>query len=295
MSTNRIVRLAATQFSCVLNMEKNMQEAETLVREAAATGANIILLQELFKGLYFCQEQLDKYFNWAEEAENSGFLNHFAALAKELNVVLPISFFEKNNCAYYNSIVVFDSDGSNLGIYRKSHIPDGPGYQEKYYFTPGDTGFRVFSTNYGKIGIGICWDQWFPETARCLALAGAEIIFYPTAIGSEPLNPDYDSAAHWERVMVGHSSANMVPVVASNRIGTEVFDNSQITFYGSSFITNGRGEIVSKANRTDRMFIVADVDLDIARQERTAWGLFRDRRPELYKPILTKDGRTPLP
>jgi len=285
-------KVAATQFSCVADMEVNTNEAIKLVREAAASGANIILLQELFKGLYFCQEQDPKYFSWAEEEYQSIFLQQFSVLAKELHIVLPISFFERKNNAYYNAIVVYDVDGTCVGKYRKTHIPDGPGYQEKYYFTPGDTGFQVFPTAFGMIGIGICWDQWFPETARSLALLGAEIIFYPTAIGSEPPNPSYDSSRQWERVMVGHAAANMIPVIASNRIGTETFDQSFITFYGSSFITDHTGEILQKANRTDRGFIIAELDLEKFRMERQSWGLFRDRRPNMYQTLLTKDGTT---
>lgn len=205
-------------------------------------------------------------------------------------MVLPVSFFERQNNAYYNSIVVFDADGSHLGKYRKSHIPDGPGYQEKFYFTPGDTGFRVFHTRYACIGIGICWDQWFPETARSLALQGAELLFFPTAIGSEPENEAYDSCGHWQKTMVGHACANMVPVIASNRIGTEVFAKSRITFYGSSFICGHTGEMLATAGRESQTVLSADIDLERVHRERTGWGLFRDRRPELYAPILTKDG-----
>jgi len=290
----RVVRVAATQMACSEDMQKNEQEAENLVREAAGQGANIILLQELFQGLYFCQEQKAKYFEWAQEEAQSSLLQRFSSLAKELNVVLPVSFFERHNNAYYNSLVVYDADGQSLGKYRKSHIPQGVGYQEKFYFTPGDTGFKVFSTRFGKIGVGICWDQWFPELARSLVLQGAEMVFYPTAIGSEPDNPDYDSSSHWERVMIGHSAANMVPVIASNRIGTEAFPNSNITFYGSSFISNHMGDILKKANKTDRSVIVADLDLDYYQNERAAWGLFRDRRPDLYSTLQTKDGLNPL-
>jgi N-carbamoylputrescine amidase len=287
----RIVKVAATQFACCESFDANVEEGVRMVREAAAAGANIVLLQELFKGLYFCQEQDAKYFDWACVAgPDCEFLNIFRALAKELNVVLPISFFERQNNAFFNSIAIINTDGEILGIYRKSHIPDGPGYSEKFYFSPGDTGFKVFDTAFGCIGVAICWDQWFPEAARAMALMGAEIIFYPTAIGSEPQDPMLDSAGHWERTMVGHSAANLVPVVASNRIGTETFPKSHITFYGSSFITGSTGEILQRASRTDRAIITADLDLDLFQKQRHSWGLFRDRRPELYGTLLTKDG-----
>lgn len=263
------------------------------------------------------QEQEEKYFDWAEEEGASVFLRHFAALAKELRVVLPVSFFERRNNAFYNSVVVFDADGENLGKYRKTHIPDGPGYQEKFYFTPGDTGFRVFRTAYGVIGVGICWDQWFPETARSLVLNGAELLFFPTAIGSEPKNESYDSSGHWQRAMVGHAASNMVPVIASNRVGVETFAESSITFYGerslfivishllflsapllfvifhvvgTSFITDHTGKVVQQADRTSTTVLVAEFDLDAIRRERRAWGLFRDRRPNTYATLLTKDG-----
>mmetsp|Transcript_7959 Transcript_7959/g.8714 ORF Transcript_7959/g.8714 Transcript_7959/m.8714 type:complete len:293 (-) Transcript_7959:52-930(-) len=289
---SRTVSVAATQFSIDWDIEKNINKAVEIVREAARKGAQIILLQELFKTVYFCQEQKGKYFDWAEEGDvtTSTFLQRFSSLAKELSVVLPISFFEKKNNAYYNSIMVFDADGNSLGIYRKTHIPDGPGYQEKFYFTPGDSGFKVFNTRYAKIGIGICWDQWFPETARCLALQGAELLFFPTAIGSEPVDPTYSSTAHWQTVMLGHAAANIVPVIASNRIGTEVFDQSEITFYGSSFICNETGELMYTSNRTDQDVLVASFNLEEIEKLRRNWGLFRDRRPNQYHAILTKDG-----
>jgi N-carbamoylputrescine amidase len=219
-------------------------------------------------------------------------VNFFSKLAKELNVVLPISFFEKKNQARYNSIAVIDADGGVLGTYRKTHIPDGPGYEEKYYFNPGDTGFKVWQTRFAKIGIGICWDQWFPETARSMALMGAEILFYPTAIGSEPPDPSYDSRDHWQLCMRGHSAANIVPVVASNRVGTETIDQSTITFYGSSFITDNKGTKLAEADRKTETVIVTEVDLDDYAAQRSGWGLFRDRRPEKYGPLLTLDGET---
>lgn len=286
----RKVTVAATQMSCTDVVIDNIKNAEKLIREAAGKGAQIILIQELFENLYFCQQQIEEYFKLARTVENNDAINHFKALAKELNVVLPISFFEKKNNAFYNSIAIIDADGELLGTYRKTHIPDGPGYNEKFYFTPGDSGFEVYKTKYGTIGIGICWDQWFPETARCLALMGAEIIFYPTAIGSEPSKPGYDSKDHWQRVMQGHSAANIVPVVASNRVGTEDIGNSQITFYGSSFITNQFGEKITEADRSQITTLTATFDLDEIAEMRSFWGLFRDRRPSMYKTLLTKDG-----
>ncbi|SHI50704.1 N-carbamoylputrescine amidase [Clostridium intestinale] len=286
----RNVTVGATQMKCTDVVADNIRNGERLVREAVKKGANIVLLQELFENLYFCQKQVEDYFKLAKTLEDSDAVNHFKNLAKELQVVLPISFFEKKNNMYYNSLVVIDADGEILGTYRKTHIPDGPGYNEKFYFSPGDTGFKVFKTKYGTIGIGICWDQWFPETARSLALMGAELIFYPTAIGSEPSKPEYDSRDHWQRVMQGHSAANIVPVIASNRIGTEHIQDSQITFYGSSFITNEFGEKVVEANREEETVLTATFDLDKIAEERSFWGIFRDRRPSLYGTISTKDG-----
>lgn len=286
----RNVTVGATQMKCTDVVADNIKNGERLVREAVKKGANIVLLQELFENLYFCQKQVEDYFKLAKTLEDSDAVNHFKNLAKELQVVLPISFFEKKNNMYYNSLVVIDADGEVLGTYRKTHIPDGPGYNEKFYFSPGDTGFKVFKTKYGTIGIGICWDQWFPETARSLALMGAELIFYPTAIGSEPSKPEYDSRDHWQRVMQGHSAANIVPVIASNRIGTEHIQDSQITFYGSSFITNEFGEKVVEANREEEIVLTATFDLDKIAEERSFWGIFRDRRPSLYGTISSKDG-----
>lgn len=286
------IKIAATQMTCSSNKDENIAKAEKLVREAAAQGAQIILLQELFESLYFCQAEKPEFFELATELEANTAVAAFSKLARELNVVLPISFFEKKNQAHFNSMAVIDADGSVLGTYRKTHIPDGPGYEEKYYFNPGDTGFKVWQTRYAKIGIGICWDQWFPETARCMALMGAEILFYPTAIGSEPPDPSYDSKDHWQTVMRGHSAANLMPVVASNRIGTETIEGSTITFYGSSFITDNTGQMVAAANREAEITLVAEVDLDAYSAERASWGLFRDRRPEKYGPLMTLDGTT---
>lgn len=286
----RLVKVAATQMSCTDNIEENIAKAEKLVRLGAEKGAQIILIQELFETLYFCQKENPDYYNYATEFSGNRAINHFKAIAKELGVVLPISFYEKKNNARYNALAVIDADGEVLGIYRKSHIPDGPGYEEKYYFNPGDTGFKVWDTRYGRIGVGICWDQWFPEAARCMALKGAEILFYPTAIGSEPESPEVDSRDHWQRCMIGHAACNLVPVVASNRVGSEAIGDSVIRFYGSSFITNASGEKVAEADRTEETVLIEEFDLDAIAGQRIEWGIFRDRRPDLYKAILTLDG-----
>ncbi|KAI3429387.1 hypothetical protein D9Q98_005482 [Chlorella vulgaris] len=303
-SAPRFVKVAATQMACSWDTEANVKKAEDLVRAAAADGANIILLQELFETPYFCQEQKQEYYRLAQPLEGNLLIQRFAKLAAELHVVLPISFFERAGNAYFNSLVVADADGSIVGHYRKSHIPDGPGYQEKFYFSPGDTGVKVFKTRYADIGVLICWDQWFPEAARCAALLGAEVLFYPTAIGSEPPNPSYSSYPHWARVMQGHAGANMLPVVASNRIGKERFENSDITFYGGSFIAGPTGEIVVQAGSSGQQpnggidpepaqqegYVLAGFDLDECRMNRAGWGMFRDRRPDLYGAITTLDG-----
>lgn len=286
----RLVKVAATQMSCSNCVEDNIKKADRLVRKAAAEGAKIILLQELFENLYFCQKEKPEFYDYAKTLEESKTIEHFKRLAKELSVVLPISFYERKNNARYNSMAMIDADGSILGVYRKSHIPDGPGYEEKYYFNPGDTGFKVWNTKYGKIGVGICWDQWFPEAARCMVLMGAEMLLYPTAIGSEPESPEVDSKDHWQRCMIGHSACNLVPVIASNRVGKESIDDSTITFYGSSFITNAVGEKLVEADRESENYLIAEFDLDALERQRTEWGIFRDRRPDLYKAILTSDG-----
>lgn len=286
----RKVTVAATQMKCSADISQNILRAESLVRRAAGSGAQIILLQELFETPYFCQTEVCAHYTLATETENNQAIRHFKDIAAELGVVLPISFYEKKNNARFNSVAVIDADGSILGVYRKSHIPDGPGYEEKYYFNPGDTGFLVWKTRYAKIGVGICWDQWFPEAARCMALMGAEILFYPTAIGSEPANAATDSKDHWQVCMRGHAAANLVPVVASNRIGTERVSGSTITFYGSSFIAGPQGQIMAEAGRDAEEVLTYSFDLDELEQIRMDWGVFRDRRPELYKPLLTLDG-----
>ena len=288
----RNVIVAATQMKCSMNKAENIATAEKLVRKAASKGAQIILLQELFETLYFCQVEKAEFFDLATEIENNLAVQHFQLIAAQLEVVIPVSFFEKKNQAYYNTVAVIDADGSMLGKYRKTHIPDGPGYEEKFYFNPGDTGFRVWKTRYAAIGIGVCWDQWFPETARSMVLMGAEILFYPTAIGSEPTNPDYDSKDHWQLCMRGHAAANMVPVVASNRIGIETIDQSTITFYGSSFITDNTGKLLGEADRESESLILEKFNLSQMEALRRGWGLFRDRRPNIYNRLITCDGET---
>lgn len=283
------VTVAATQFACSSGSEETLDKAEQMARAAADKGAQIILLQELFETPYFCKDQDPRHFALARTVEDNPVLERFAALAKELDVVLPFSFYERAGQAFYNSMVVLDADGSNLGVYRKSHIPQGPGYEEKYYFSPGDTGFKVFKTKYATIGCGICWDQWFPECARAMALLGAEILFYPTAIGSEPIL-DCDSMPHWRRCMQGHAAANIMPLIAANRIGTETVqpseDNQQqsssLTFYGSSFIADETGALVEQADRENEGVLTHSFDLDAIREMRHSWGVFRDRRPEMY-------------
>ena len=281
------VKVAAIQMAMSWDQSRNLAEAERLVRLAANDGAMIILLPELFMTPYFPQLEKYEYFELATRLEDSIPVNHFKKIAKELHVVLPISYFERNNNVFYNSLAMIDADGKILGNYRKTHIPDGPSYEEKFYFTPGDSGFKVFKTKYGRLGIGICWDQWFPETARILALKGAELIFYPTAIGSEPTLP-IDSCAHWQNAMKGHAASNLVPVIAANRIGTETDDDSSMTFYGSSFITDETGSIVSHLSRNEVGYITVEFDLSKIEKYRYAWGVFRDRRPGMYRDILKK-------
>ncbi len=289
----RKVTVAATQMACTWDVNRNIDKAESLVREAAAKGAQIILLQELFETPYFCIEIEESYHRLASVLDENEAFQRLSALAKELEVVLPFSWFEKAGNTKFNSLAMIDADGSLLGVYRKTHIPDSDGYLEKYYFSPGDTGFKIWHTRYAKIGVGICWDQWFPETARSMALQGAELLFFPTAIGSEPSQPEMDSQPHWQCVMQGHAAANQVPIIASNRIGREQakFRDVEITFFGSSFIADYTGEILAKADRITEGILVHEFDLDAIEFQRSAWGLFRDRRPERYKNLLTLDGQ----
>ena len=288
----RKVKVAAVQMRCTRDVNANIANAEGLVRKAAADGAQIILLPELFERQYFCQERQYEYYEFAKPVEENDAVKHFAKVAEELKVVLPISFYEKDGKRLFNTVAILDADGTNLGIYRKTHIPDDHYYQEKFYFTPGDTGFRIFETRYGKIGIGICWDQWFPESARCMALQGAELLFYPTAIGSEPIL-ECDSMPHWRRCMQGHAAANLMPVIAANRIGKEVVEpdtenggqKSVLTFYGSSFLTDETGELKKTASRDQEEILIGEYDLDELATKRLEWGLFRDRRPEMYRII----------
>ena len=262
-----------------------------LIRKAASKGANVVLLQELFEGYYFCQDELPEHYARAKPVDGHPTIGHYQALAKELSVVLPVSFYEQAGNARFNSIAIIDADGRNLGVYRKTHIPHGSGYQEKFYFSPGDTGFKVWDTAAGRIGVGICWDQWFPECARAMALMGAEMLFYPTAIGSEFLDPGWDSSGHWQRVMQGHAGANIMPLVASNRIGTEPGrKGTEMTFYGSSFIADATGDKVAEADKVSEAVLTATFDLDEIANLRGSWGVFRDRRPELYGPLATLDG-----
>ena len=282
----RNVTVAATQMACTWDREATLEKAEQTVRDAAAAGAQIILLQELFETPYFCQTHRFDYMQLSAALEENPAVCRMREVAAGLGVVLPVSFYERAGNTAFNTVAVIDADGSILGKYRKTHIPDGKPYAEKYYFTPGDTGYRVWNTKYGKIGVGICWDQWFPEAARSMALLGAELIFYPTAIGSEP-TLQIDSMPHWRRCMQGHAAANLVPVIASNRVGTEYQDDTQITFYGSSFITDCTGELLAEADRGTEGFITATIDLDAAAVQRREWGVFRDRRPETYGILMT--------
>ena len=285
------VKVAATQFAMSDARSRNIEKAVAMVRDAAVLGAHVVLLPELFETPYFCKDQEPEWFAEARPADGNPTLARFSDLARELEVVLPVSFFERANNAYYNSVMVIDADGRQLGLYRKSHIPDGPGYQEKFYFRPGDTGFKVWQTRFARIGVGICWDQWFPECARSMVLMGAQLLFYPTAIGSEPQDPSIDSRDHWQRVMQGHAGANLVPLVASNRIGREMGTASVTNFYGSSFIAGPTGEKIAEAERDGEAVLLAGFDLDKIQRQRDSWGVFRDRRPELYGVIGTADGR----
>ncbi len=289
----RKIKVAAVQMAMHCNVEDNIFTAETLVRRAAGEGANVILLPELFETKYFCQERNYGYYKLALPPEENPAVRRFSQVAKSLGVVIPVSFFERDRNNTYNSVAMIDADGSVLGVYRKTHIPDDQFYQEKFYFTPGDTGFQVWKTKFGNIGVGICWDQWFPEAARCMALMGADLLLYPTAIGSEPIL-DVDSMPHWRRCMQGHAACNVIPVIAANRVGTESvipceennFQKSSLTFYGSSFITDATGEVLTSADRESEGVISAELDLDEAYELRMSWGLFRDRRPEQYRMLV---------
>ncbi|MCR5654130.1 MAG: N-carbamoylputrescine amidase [Lachnospiraceae bacterium] len=290
----RKVKVAAVQMQMSKAVEENIDKAEHFVRLAAEQGANIVLLPELFERPYFCQERNYDYYAYATPVDENPAVKRFCAVAKERKLVIPVSFYEKDENVLYNSVAVIDADGSVLGVYRKTHIPDDHYYQEKFYFSPGNTGFRVWDTKYGKIGVGICWDQWFPETARSMAIMGAELLFYPTAIGSEPVL-NTDSAGHWMRTMQGHSAANCIPVIAANRIGTEKvtpseangMQSSELSFYGCSFLTDGTGEVLASLKRDEEAVAYAEYDLDALQKDRLDWGLFRDRRPEMYT-VLTK-------
>lgn len=284
------VTVAATQFACDTSIDRNVEKAEEIVRRAAAEGAQVIALQELFETHYFCKDVRKSLFSLARPFDGHPTIERMQELAASLQVVLPISFFERANNAYYNSLAMIDADGSIMGLYRKSHIPDGLGYEEKFYFNLGDTGFRVWQTAYGAIGVGVCWDQWFPECARAMVLQGAEMLIYPTAIGSEPQDAKHSSAEHWQRVMQGHAGANMVPLIASNRIGREVGETCTLTFYGRSFIADPLGAIIAEA-QDEEAILTASFDLDLIREQRAGWGLFRDRRPELYTSLMTLDGQ----
>jgi len=296
---SRTITVASIQMaSGSWDIDHNIATAERLIRQAAAQGAQLAVCPELFMMPYFCSEQHYEHIEMAQPFEKNVYLQHFANLAKELNVVIPIGFYERAQNASFNSVAVADANGEMLGVYRKTHIPDGPGYSEKFYFTPGDSGFRVWDTRYGRIGIGICWDQWYPETARSMALMGAELLCFPTIIGNEPQNPEMDTAGHWQRTMQGHAAANMVPVIAANRIGSETAkyqrnaDATTLTFYGSSFISDETGAKLKEANRRDETVLTATFDLDELNEKRRAFGFFRDRRPEMYKTLFTSDGQS---
>lgn len=271
--------------------QENVAHAEKLVREAVRQGAQVVLLPELFEAPYFCTEQDTRHFDLAQPLEGNPTIARFTVVARELNVVLPISFFERAGRVFYNTVAMIDADGTVMGIYRKTHIPDGPGYSEKFYFTPGDTGFRVWNTRHGRIGVGICWDQWFPETARSMALMGAELLLYPTAIGSEPQDPSLDSSRHWQRVMQGHAGANLTPLVAANRVGVEQGRDFVQRYYGCSFIADETGDLLAQAHDAPDAVITASVDLAAIDRRRASWGVFRDRRPALYDVLRTSDGQ----
>jgi N-carbamoylputrescine amidase len=278
----RTMTVAAVQSALTDDPAANVRRMTEMVRSAAGRGAQVILMPELFEGHYFPRAQREEHFDRAAPVDGNTTLTHFRAVARELGVVLPVSFYERSGPHYYNSVAIVDADGEMLGVYRKAHLPDGPGYMEKYHFRPGNTGFKAWKTRFGTIGVGICWDQWFPEAARAMALQGAEVLFYPTAIGSEPSNPNQDTRDRWQRVMIGHAVANVVGMVAANRVGLE----GDITFYGSSFIADQRGDKLSELDRSAEDVIVSSFDLDFLARERAAFGFFRDRRTDLYEPLM---------
>ena len=287
----REVVFAATQMACSKNSKDNIDKAVNIIESATKKGANVVLIQELFETQYFCKDQKEELFELAKPFEDNPTIQLMSKVANDNNVVLPISFFEKANKAHFNTIAMIDSDGTIMGKYRKSHIPDGPGYQEKFYFNPGNTGFKVWDTKFCKVGVGICWDQWSSEAAKIMALKGAEVILYPTAIGGEPdNNDDFDSSDMWQRAMIGHAAVNQVPIVASNRIGSEEGYEISNFFYGRSFITDFTGEIKAEGSRDREEILIAKVDLDEAEGFRNSWGIFRDRRPDLYRALLDLDG-----
>ena len=291
----RKVTIAATQMSCTNQIDENIEKAETLIRQAASQGANIILLQELFSWLYFCQVIDHDYLNLAREEEDNPMLEHFQKISKELHVVLPLSFFEKAGETFFNSVVVFDADGTKLGKYRKIHIPDDIGYYEKWYFAPGDLGFKVFDTEFCRLGVGICWDQWFPEAARAMYLMGAEVLMYLTAIGTFAVNPadlpkEPFNDIHWRNTMLGHAAANIAPVVASNRVGVERLGNTAMKFHGSSFIGNHDGSLIAQMDKESEGVLLHTVDLDEVFEKRRREPFRRDRRTEHYAILMTMDG-----
>ena len=286
-NSGEMLTVAVLQCALGADLATNVDRVAGLTRQAAAAGAQVILPSELFEGPYFCREERDTFFATARPTDGHPTISRFQELARELSVVIPVSYFERSGQAYYNSVAAVDADGSLLGVYRKSHIPDGPGYEEKFYFRPGDTGFKVWKTRVGTIGIGICWDQWFPECARAMVMKGADLLLYPTAIGSEPGNPSLDTRDRWQRAMLGHAVCNVVPVAAANRVGNE----SGQEFYGSSFIAGPGGDKVAELGRTEEGFLTATFDLAAVRRERASWGFFRDRRPDLYGVLATGDGQ----
>ena len=281
----RNITVAGIQTSYGTDLQDNIDKTIGFIREAASRGAQVILPSELFQGPYFCVSQEEHWFEHAYEWDKHPCVTQLQPIAKELGVAIPVSIFEREGPQYYNSLVMLDADGEAMGVYRKSHIPDGPGYQEKYYFRPGDTGFKVWNTRFGKVGVGICWDQWYPETARAMMLQGAEVLMYPTAIGTEPHDDSLDTAAPWQRAMQGHAVSNVVPVVGANRIGHEQVTEAGQTFYGHSFIANHRGDLVESFGRDQEGVLVATFDLDFLNRHRAAWGFFRDRRTDLYGPL----------